>query len=361
MLIQPREFNVRKTVTVLIVLSVVFVFWTCRQHDILSTPATQNFSGETMGTLYHIILVTDQSPEELLTLYGHIDEILKSVNRSMSTYISNSEISVFNRLPVNREMSISDEFAFVLRQSLYYSEATGGAFDPALGRLINLWGFGPATRTNAPGESEIADAMENSGWHCISLTNNVLKKIKSGVELNLGAVAKGYGVDRVSEEIERAGITNYMVEIGGEVRASGCNASKVPWRIGVDRPIKGNSPGENLLAVLNISNAAVATSGDYRNYQYDEQGVAYTHIIDPGSGRPAKVPAVSVTVAASTCLEADALATALFVMGPEKGLEWMRSYDGAAEALFISNDKDGRLVKQSTLLFDDYTNARWLD
>ena len=247
-------------------------------------------------------------------------------------------------------MEISPAFGRVLDLALDLSRASDGAFDPTVAPLVNLWGFGTHGRPDrTPDAAAMDTARARVGWpHVTRSGANAIGKDRPGVELDLSAIAKGYGVDAAGGVLDAAGVTNYFVEIGGEVRAAGRNAAGQPWRIGIDRPARDALPGDDLAGVLHLTGGAVATSGDYRNFFAASDGRVYAHIFDPRAGRPIESPPTSVSVLAPDCLLADGLATTLFVMGPEEGLAWLPRHYPQAEALFVVRQPDGSFRERST-------------
>ena len=278
-----------------------------------SGPEIIKISGTKMGTSYHITLVADQpAPADLAE---RIDAALDVVDQSMSTYKGQSQISRFNRLLSNDQQSISAEFAEVLAVSKLVWEQSGGAFDPTVGPLVDLWGFGPvATDDRIPNEQALAKALDEIGFEHVQSEGRILTKTKP-VRLDLSAVAKGYGVDKVAQLLEMLALPDYLVEVGGEMRVSGVNPDGNPWRVAIEMP----SLMPQVQRVIALHDGAVATSGDYRNY-FERDGLRYSHTIDPRTGRPITHSLASVTVLAKTCAEADAWATALMVLGEEQGM-----------------------------------------
>ncbi len=290
-----------------------------------------------MGTTYSIKLAGVRlAPDELADLQRRVEARLVALNRQMSHYQADSELSRFNQHTSATPFKVSAELATVTRLALQLNHVSGGAFDPTLGPLINLWGFGPGAAPPAPpSEDEIAQArrLTGCGQLVVTVADELQKRIP-GLQLNLSAVAKGFGVDEVARVLRAAGLTNYFVEIGGEVATLGLNKDRHPWRVGIDRPAPGSLPGAAVAGVVHLSGLAIATSGDYRNFFRDAAGHAYTHILDPATGRPVERPLSSVSVVAADCATADGLATALYVLGPAAGLRCLTNYSGA-EALFL--------------------------
>jgi len=280
-------------------------------------PEIIKISGGKMGTSYHVTIVADQpAPTDLAK---QIEQTLDRVDQSMSTYKADSEISQFNQLDVGEFLVISDDFDQVLRIARDVWQESGGVFDPTVGPLVDIWGFGPAfTGDVVPSDSAIQTILAGIGFDAVIRTVNnqqvALSKSRP-IHLDLSAVAKGYSVDLVADLLEMNALPDYLVEVGGETRVSGLNPEGQPWRLAIESP----SPAESVAQVLNLQAGAVATSGDYRNY-FERDGVRYSHTIDPRSGRPTTHSVASVTVVADTCAEADAWATALMVMGQEQAV-----------------------------------------
>ena len=275
--------------------------------------------GMTMGTHYQIRITDPQEDINSDQLQASLDTLLREINRSMSTYDKDSELSRINRSREQKPIPISPELYTVLDAALNVNRLSNGAFDVTVGPLVNLWGFGPELREDAvPPPIDIQLALERVGMDKIELADSgspTLRKLHPEVYLDLSAIAKGYGVDRLAEHLETLNISNYMVEIGGEIRVKGVNARGRPWHIAIEKP---SSDGRNVFKVIAPGDLAVATSGDYRNY-FERDGKRYSHTINPHSGRPVEHSLASVTVLADNCMYADAMATALMVLGPEQG------------------------------------------
>lgn len=308
--------------------------------------------GETMGTTYFIRMVPDSDlsiKREMLKV--GIDSILSAVDRQMSTYRLDSEISIFNSLNKNEAIHISDEFAIVLKRAIYWGEITKGAFDVSVLPSILLWRKGKPDREypdqwEPPTDLESVMEMVKVDFKKINLNRNNLIKSYLDQMIDLNAIAKGWGVDQLFEYMRDAGMKNFMVEIGGEVRTLGKNNKGSHWKIGIDKPMIGTVPGEQIYSVVSVSNQAMATSGNYRNFkEYDN--VTYSHIINPRTGRPTQSNIASVTVVAPNCMDADALATALNVMEVEEGLELVESLDGFEAFWIIKENEELRSVPSS--------------
>jgi thiamine biosynthesis lipoprotein len=302
------------------------------------------FSGRTMGTTYHIKIVTTQkqTPDKL---HEQIEAKLAAINRSMSTYIADSEISRFNRLDdPSRTMMISDDFMNVMLVARQLHELTDGAWDGTIKPVLNLWGFGKSGQPrNVPSEVDIRQQLERIGFDQIMITpaTKHLGKVRSDVTLDLASIAKGYAVDVLAALIRQDGYRDFLVEIGGEVYAGGVRIDGKPWRVGVNRPDK-NAAIDNVYKIVPLSNQALATSGDYRNF-FEFQGRRYSHVIDPRTGYPVQNGIVSVSIIAPNCTLADGLATAVMVMGHKKGMAVLDMLD-QVEGLIVVREADGTLL-----------------
>ncbi|GAA5214332.1 FAD:protein FMN transferase [Corallincola platygyrae] len=276
-------------------------------------------TGSTMGTFYHITLVSEQ-PVDPVSLQAKIDQRLELVNDQMSTYRPDSEISQFNRQASTDPYTVSVETAAVFQEALRLGALTHGALDVTVGPLVNLWGFGPQARPEEiPTDKEIAQAKSLTGFQRLHVVSDTqVQKELPNLYVDLSSIAKGHGVDAVAELLEVEGINNYLVEIGGELRTRGVNAHGMPWRIAVEKP---DTQERAVQRIIQPGAHAVATSGDYRNY-FEDNGVRYSHTIDPQTGAPINHRLVSVTVVAESCMTADGLATALMVMGPEESRDF---------------------------------------
>ncbi len=308
--------------------------------------------GRTMGTTYHIKVVSTLEQVETLKLQEKIDALLKEVNQQMSTYIPDSEISLFNQLNSTQPIEISQGFARVLQESIRLGKLSNGKLDVTVGPLVNLWGFGPEHRPEkAPSDEQLAAARARIGLNKLHLNGNQLSKSIPDLYIDLSTTAKGYGVDVVAELIEANGITNYLVEIGGEMRLRGFKHTGELWAIAIEKPIIDRTGEQRAVHQIVIpKDNAVATSGDYRNY-FEADGIRFSHIIDPDTGKPIHHNLVSVTVIAPQSMTADGLSTTLMVMGAEQGMKFAVENDLAA--LFISKTQNG-FKEQFTVKFKQY-------
>lgn len=323
------------------------------------TIANPSAGGETMGTGYSIKIAGKIEKSVLKEISAQVDQELIEINRQMSTWDPESEISQFNHSRSLDPFQCSEEFATVVRRALKLSRQSDGAFDPTLQPLLNLWGFGSEAEENlVPDDTAIASAKEITGHEKLNVDDaSRIWKTDPEVSLALGAIAKGYGVDAVGLILQEAGLENWFVEIGGEVLVSGLNPEGVPWKIGIQFPTT-NPMDASLQGIVNITGGAIATSGDYRNY-IEEDGNVYSHILDPRTGRAVHSSTASVTVKAPSCMVADGIATALFVMGPEEGLVWVEEME-RIEALFLIRGNDDEIIEKFSSGFveaTDYTSS----
>lgn len=297
------------------------------------SPELVSFSGPTMGTTYTVKFYTTENVKKPSDLKGGVDAALVRVNKLMSTYDPNSELSVFNKLPANQFSNISEDMAYVIDKALLISEMSGGEYDITIGPLVNLWGFGPGNREDkVPSELLIDEAKSRVGYHYLKLDGRKLTKEKN-IYVDLSSIAKGYGVDMVAQVLQGRGVENYLIEIGGEILSKGVKADGTSWKVAIESPAGGHGIVERIMSVTDI---AIATSGDYRNY-FEKNGVRYSHTISPKTGRPITHRLVSVTVVDKTTTMADGLATAITVLGPEKGFEFAQK-NGIAAYLLIKTD-----------------------
>jgi thiamine biosynthesis lipoprotein len=290
-----------------------------------------------MGTTYHIKVISGYL-KSTSGLKAKIDNRLQAIDQSMSIYLSGSEISRFNALQNTEEKQrVSDDFFQVLLVGKLLYAKTNGAWDGTVSPLVNLWGFGSTGKRNTvPGKEGILRMLGEIGFRHIELyeTGEIRKK-KTPLSLDLGSIAKGYAVDQITALICSEGIDDFLVEIGGEVYASGSRKDNGKWRIGVNQPFKGARLNA-LYGMVELQDKAMATSGDYRNY-FEVNGKTYSHILDPRTGYPVTNGVVSVSITAPTCTFADGLATAVMVMGREKGLELIEMLEGVEAFIIVSN------------------------
>jgi thiamine biosynthesis lipoprotein len=312
---------------------------------------TVRISGSTMGTSYDLKLVPTPGQTVPPDLKTRVEALLAGINKVMSTYDPNSELSRFNHNPSTDWIAVSPELQQVVAESLQISELSGGAFDITVGPLVNLWGFGPEPRRDqAPSESAIAQARERVGYWRLQVREAppALKKDRPDLYVDLSAIAKGYGVDQLAALVNSAGINDYLVSIGGEVQAKGRNGKGQLWTIAIEQPAPGQRAVERL---VRLGDHSISTSGDYRNF-FEQDGRRYSHIINPRTGRPVPQTLASVTMISDFSSQADATATALMAAGPEFGFRLATEHHLAA--FFILIGPDGALQERYTPEFEPY-------
>ncbi len=312
---------------------------------------TVRITGSTMGTSYDLKLVPTPERPIPADLKQQIDTLLAGINRQMSTYDPNSELSRFNRNPSTDWIAVSPELQQVVAEALQIGDLSHGMFDITVGPLVNLWGFGPEPRRDAaPSDTEIAQARERVGYWLLQAREQppALKKERADLYVDLSAIAKGYGVDRLAALVEAAGIGNYLITIGGEIRAKGHNGQNQPWTIAIEKPVAGQRAVERL---IRIGDHSVSTSGDYRNF-FEQNGHHYSHILNPRTGRPTPRALASVTVISNQSMVADATATALMASGPDAGFRLASEHHLAA--FFIVMGPDGSFRERQTPEFEPY-------
>ncbi len=294
-----------------------------------------------MGTSYTVKVVDPPDSINQETLGAEIQRELDAVDALMSTYRDDSELSRLNTAAAGEWIAVSEETVAVVESALEIGKLTDGAFDVTVGPLVNLWNFGPKkdkdTEPTMPSDDQIDATMQIVGLDLIELRHDppTIRKGHEDLYIDLSGIAKGYAADRVAAHLESCGIENYMVEVGGELRAKGQNLQGKPWQIAVEAPVAGVRARQR---VVGLNNTGMATSGDYRNF-FEHEGVRYAHIIDPRTGRPVRHRLASVTVLDPSCQRADALATALMVLGPKAGYELAVKEDLAV--LLIERTDDG--------------------
>jgi thiamine biosynthesis lipoprotein len=305
-----------------------------------------------MGTTYNIKIIPEK--DSILStklIKQNIDSVLISVNYQMSTYLFDSEITQFNNHESTTSFTVSNDFSLVVERALHWSKLTDGAFDITIVPLLYLWGFGPGQASELgdifPEEHAVQKRRTHVGYEKLTTNKYYLQKKDPFIKIDLNAIAKGFGVDAVYSFLESIGMNNIMVEIGGEVRTKGENRKNEPWMIAVETPDLESVGSKTISWALPLESKAMATSGDYRNY-YEIDGIRYSHEIDPRTGYPAQTGVASATVVATNCMDADALATALIIMGAESGLQFIEKLDGVEAFLILREGNDNyRTIKSS--------------
>jgi len=306
--------------------------------------------GGIMGTVYHVKLIGALDEAATAAAAGAIEDALQRVDAKMSTYKPDSELSRLNVAPAGAPVAVSDETFSVIALAQQVNAESEGAFDITVGPLVNAWGFGPPDQAEAPDDGQLAALLALTGADKIALDaeKHTITKAADGVYCDLSAIAKGYAVDQVHAALIALGHADFMVEVGGEVRTAGLNANNMPWRIAIEKPVDQKRVIHGLVG---LSNVALATSGDYRNF-YLAEGKRISHTINPRTGRPVDHSLASVSVIHPECALADAYATAMMVLGPEAGLAFAEKQGLAV--LFILHGEDGHFTTRQTAAFAPY-------
>jgi FAD:protein FMN transferase len=288
-----------------------------------------------MGTLVEISVIEKDEKLAITAIQQAFREIRRLENL-MSIHISGSEVSKINQAAGKDRVPISKELMAVIQRSLFWSNKTAGAFDITIGPAQELWDF---DAPSLPSKNSIADAIKKIDYRKIQLEEQTVYLPEKGMQLNLGAIAKGYAVDKAIDILKKNKIHNALINAGGDLKSIGKRSDQVNWRIGLQHP--RNS--ESLLASFSISGSAVATSGDYQKY-FEQNGKRYHHIIDPNTGYPATTGSMSATVIAKNVMDADALSTAIFVLGSEKGIVLLDSLNDV-EGLIVNIKEEASLSR----------------
>ncbi|MEZ8141588.1 FAD:protein FMN transferase ApbE [Enterovibrio norvegicus FF-33] len=314
-----------------LIVSSLLVLTGCEQ-----APKQVHLTGSTMGTYYSVKYMSDGDVPSHDVIQTEIDIRLERVNDQMSTYRKDSELSRFNQQKGSEPFSVSADTALVVAEAIRLNKLSEGALDVTVGPLVNLWGFGPEGRPDrAPSDVQVAERRAMTGIEFIEVDGHFLTKTNPDLYVDLSSIAKGFGVDVVANYLAELGIKNYLVEIGGELQLHGVNAEGVPWRIAIEKP---STEQQTVQEIIAPGDMAVATSGDYRNY-FEEDGIRYSHTIDPKTAKPINHRLVSVTVLDKSCMTADGFSTAFMVMGPENALALANSEN--IPAFFIVKTDNG--------------------
>jgi FAD:protein FMN transferase len=303
----------------------------------LKKPQFNNISGFTQGTTYSILY--ENSVNRVIdSVKDDVEKILHSIDMSLSVYTDSSIISRINR---NEDVTADSLFTEVFNKSKEISQQTEGAFDITVGPLVRAWGFGPDEHKNF-NPAKLDSLLKLVGYNKVALVDGKVVKSVPGIILDVNAIAQGYTVDVVCRYFERVGVKSYLVEIGGEVRVKGKKGNSM-WRIGIDKPTDDNmSPGTNLQAIVQLKDRSLATSGNYRKF-YVEDGIKYSHTIDPKTGFPARNRLLSASVIAGDCTTADGIATACMVMGLDRAKDYILKNKNL-EAYFVFSDEKGNFT-----------------
>lgn len=307
----------------IVIVLVVLFFYSCKQE-----PINTKLSGQVFGTSYSVIYNSD------INYQKQFDSLFYVINKSMSTYQTNSDISKINR---NESFKIDEHFALVFDASKDIYTQTEGVFDPTIGAVVNAWDFGPEGKIARLDSLKIDSLMLSVGLDKVIRKELKIKKQNPNTFIDFNAIAKGYGVDVIGLFLERKNINNYLVEIGGEIRARGENIEKnTAWKVGVEQPHFDGT--QSVLKAISLTNEAMATSGTYRKFKTDSLGNRYSHIIDTKTGYPSKTNLLSISVIAKDCMTADAYATAFKAMGIENVSHFLKMHPELKVFLIFEND-----------------------
>ena len=294
-----------------------------------------------MGTTYLVKIITSGNDYEMESIEKSIDSLLIQLNKQMSTWDPESEISQFNNWNSQVPFAVSDDFLNVVKKSITISEDTGGLFDPTVFDLMSLWGFGPNPRSGFPDIEDVHRVLEHTGIRQFDITDSVLVKNNKLCKLDLNAIAKGYGVDKIFNLLNQKGFSNIFVEIGGEVKCSGKNIKNKNWSIGIEDPSADGNYQKKISAIISVANGAIATSGNYRNI-VDLDGEILGHTINPQTGFPIQTDVLSVSVLSNSCMESDAWATALMAMNHQTGFAIVESQSNIDAVWILIDNYDGK-------------------
>jgi len=325
----------------------IFLFIGCSPDNSDTKGAElHTFSGSIMGTLYTVKYLPPNVSTELASVEQVNTQIharLVRVDELMSTYKQDSEVSRFNAAPPGEWFEISVETFEVIKLAQHISHQTQGAFDITVANLVDLWGFGPNfQKPEVPDFEQLKAIHADVGYQHLQLHDSATKLRKqTTLQIDLSAIAKGYGVDQVADYLDEIGISSYMVEVGGEIRTRGKKPDEQPWRIAIEAP---NTQQRDIHSIIDVTDLAVATSGDYRNY-FEQDGQRFSHTIDPKTGYPITHNLASVTVIGRSAAKVDALATAFSVLGSDQAMRYAKAYNVAA--YFIVKEKEGFIGKAS--------------
>jgi thiamine biosynthesis lipoprotein len=298
-------------------------------------PVMLKFSGETQGTYYTITFYSDDS----INLQPAIDSLLARFDSSVSVYKPNSIISRMN----NNDTSVRADIIFktVFNRAIKVSQITNGAFDITVGPLVNAWGFGFSNKLNMQ-QSKVDSLLPLVNFHHVRLDSGKLVKADPRIKIDFNALAQGYAIDVVAGFLDSKGIQSYLVDIGGEVLARRTKPGGDKWQVAIEKPARHAEDERVIQEVISLQDMAISTSGSYRKF-YEENGVRYSHTIDPSSGFPVRHSLLSVSVIASDCMTADAFATAFMVMGVEKAMKFLEENRRLKlQAYFIFTDPGGK-------------------
>ncbi len=308
------------------------------------------FTGEAQGTYYVVTYFDSQNRN----LQPQVDSLLQAFDNSVSIWVPNSIISLINKNDPDVTVDAWFKGNFDLSKDVF--ENTDGAFDPTVGPLVNAWGFGFTDRMKV--DSAVVDSLlPLVGFDKVKIVNGKVLKDDYRIQFDFNAIAQGYSVDLVGQLLESYGIDDYLIDIGGEVLGHGSKPGGSQWKVGIEKPKDNAAYGEGLKAIVRLKNKALATSGSYRKF-YEENGIRYSHTIDPKTGFPVQHSLLSVSVLADDCGTADAYATAFMVMGVDKAMSFLKE-NKKPEAYFIYSGKNGELKTKHTAGFSEVLDEEY--
>lgn len=329
--------------------AIISLIWfsSCKEHK---QNVLVKFGGETQGTYYAVTYYSNDS----LNLQTSVDSLLRRFDSTASTYKANSIIS---RLNTNDTSAEADEmFTIIFNRAIEISEKTAGAFDITVGPLVSAWGFGLSNRLKM--DQQVVDSLlPLIGYKKIKLQDGKLLKTSPNMRIDFNAIAQGYAVDVVGSFLESKGIMSYLVDIGGEVKAKGAKPDGKLWNVAIEMPSKNADDSRSIQAVIPLKNRSISTSGSYRKF-YEENGIRYSHTIDPSTGFPVKHSLLSVSVLSDDCMSADAYATALMVMGVDRGKVFLEQNPGLEAYFIYSTTTDSTAVYYTKGFTDLIQNDR---
>lgn len=315
---------------------IIFSFFSCKQKPDLKLV---KFGGEAQGTYYAVTYYSKTGEN----LQNQVDSIFKAFNFYASLWEPNSTICKVNRN--DSIINLDSVFVDLFNKSVSISKITDGYFDFTVGQLVNAWGFGFDGKTKL-NKQKVDSLLKYVGYTNVEIKNGKIVKANPNIKIDFNAIAQGYSVDIVAKYLRDKGIENYLIDVGGEVLGKGKKPDGNLWTVGIEKPAENADSERILKAKVKLLDRAIATSGNYRKY-YEENGIRYSHTIDPKTGYPVRHSLLSVTVLTDECWEADAYATAFMVMGIEKSLDFIRKTK-KLEAFFIYTDESGKLKTYST-------------
>ena len=352
---EPQPLSPMRIVLLLLGIAIVAALSYYRLAE--ETPEPSGISviitGETMGTTYSIKMIVPRdanlSPWELRIFQVSLQTMLAGLDNSMSTYKPDSDLSRLNVWASSEPFEMSQEMAAVMAAAFKVSDQSAGAFDITVGPIVNAYGFGPEERAAPPDEKELAALRERVGYEKLTLDPSVqtISKARPDIYCDLSAIAKGYAVDVMARMLEGNRFTDYLIEIGGEVRARGHNERGEIWTVGIEEPLEKERA---VYRAVPLEDFAMATSGDYRNY-YEENGTRISHTIDARTGRPISHNLASASVFHEQCMMADAYATAIMVLGPDDGYLMAELLN--LPVLLLIREPDGTFSERTSPAFEE--------